>query len=149
MGGSVGCFEQLLKDSRPEYREMVDDSGSTALHRAAESFHDSIDHIRGLITDSRPEYYFMNDKSGATAAQIANWGDKIEVVRFLLKYKYIRKIVSIATENIFATQDKYELFWANDTLVKATLVWIIGDEHVELTEDWNSPEEDSEYYMNR
>eukprot|EP01029_Cantina_marsupialis_P019586 TRINITY_DN4550_c0_g1_i1.p1 TRINITY_DN4550_c0_g1~~TRINITY_DN4550_c0_g1_i1.p1 ORF type:complete len:189 (-),score=34.80 TRINITY_DN4550_c0_g1_i1:108-674(-) len=119
----------LLKDSRNGYRRMVNMHSETALHRAAYTKKKSV--VKELLKESTTEYLAMTDLNDNTAAQVANERNQVEIMKYILDVKYMAKILSLISENLFAT-DGDNGFWSNDALVRETLVWMIGDECIEL-----------------
>eukprot|EP01029_Cantina_marsupialis_P014507 TRINITY_DN31954_c1_g1_i1.p1 TRINITY_DN31954_c1_g1~~TRINITY_DN31954_c1_g1_i1.p1 ORF type:complete len:336 (-),score=67.44 TRINITY_DN31954_c1_g1_i1:204-1211(-) len=125
------CVEELLKDSRSKYREIMTNDDWTPLHTAATN--GILESVELLLEDARPSYYFMSNNFGHNATQSAYCHEEGEVLDVLLNYKYIKKILSIASNNIFATNgENYSMFWSNDIPVRDTLVWLIGDEYFDL-----------------
>eukprot|EP01029_Cantina_marsupialis_P006181 TRINITY_DN1671_c0_g2_i6.p1 TRINITY_DN1671_c0_g2~~TRINITY_DN1671_c0_g2_i6.p1 ORF type:complete len:557 (-),score=91.37 TRINITY_DN1671_c0_g2_i6:491-2161(-) len=68
--GHTKCIELLLKDSPPEYREMQNDRGKTALHIAARG--DNTEAIRLLLEGASPTFRDMIDENGKTAVLYAS-----------------------------------------------------------------------------
>eukprot|EP01029_Cantina_marsupialis_P023205 TRINITY_DN574_c1_g1_i1.p1 TRINITY_DN574_c1_g1~~TRINITY_DN574_c1_g1_i1.p1 ORF type:complete len:328 (+),score=67.25 TRINITY_DN574_c1_g1_i1:186-1169(+) len=85
--GNDNTFEAIqvlfLKDSRPEYREMVNKEDETALH--AVCYNVGVDCLKLLLKGSRPEYLEMRDQWGKTPLHIAAYSNFFDGINVLLK----------------------------------------------------------------
>eukprot|EP01029_Cantina_marsupialis_P027599 TRINITY_DN773076_c0_g1_i1.p1 TRINITY_DN773076_c0_g1~~TRINITY_DN773076_c0_g1_i1.p1 ORF type:complete len:278 (-),score=35.25 TRINITY_DN773076_c0_g1_i1:253-1086(-) len=165
--GNVECTRALLEDSRPQYREMKNQFGYTALHIAALCGHPSC--VKLLLDDASPGLSSIKNKDGNTALHMAasykrlscvrillnecpglykiknEMGDcaieftnKLEIIEEFLRFKYIDIILAKMIETVVILDDK-DTFWCDDSVVKDTLIWTIGNEYLDLNNAMMSP----------
>eukprot|EP01029_Cantina_marsupialis_P003668 TRINITY_DN1362_c0_g2_i2.p1 TRINITY_DN1362_c0_g2~~TRINITY_DN1362_c0_g2_i2.p1 ORF type:complete len:289 (-),score=42.94 TRINITY_DN1362_c0_g2_i2:144-1010(-) len=121
--GNIACVRALLDEASPEYREVTDEYDYTPLHDA--SCNGYSDCVEVLLENCRPDYDKMLSYDGYRAVQVTT---NVDVISVFLRSKYNKIISPIISTNLFVTDEK-SMFWSNDSIVKDTVKWIIGEEH--------------------